>query len=369
MRRRRRVAASTAALALGALLTTLAPAGAAEALGTAAHCTPAAHTLDRLTGTGWAGESVNGLGAGKLSVGESGGLPVYWTGRTVHPVPLPSGYVNGTVAAVNRHGLMVGTVRGSGGTSAFSYRRGASAVRLLPGGTYAADVDDRGRIAGGNATTGIGYVWSGTTRRTLTTTAGHHWIRVSGINNTGTVVGSAAYAPSDDVSGDVGLVWPGGTTGPATDLNPLVLDIETTWEVNAVDNHGRIVGERVTGHLDTSEETYWDAPYTADGVRVLPGLPGHEGKGSFNDISPTRGIVVGTAMFPHGIPPLTPIDQAQIWRPGHGPIRALPGLAPDGPAGAVSVNDRARVGGWAYDADPYEGSGVRHPVIWTCALG
>ncbi|MER7150033.1 hypothetical protein ABT366_04085 [Streptomyces lydicus] len=67
-------------------------------------------------------------------------------------------------------------------------------------------------------------------------------------------------------------------------------------------------------------------PYTKDGVQI-PGLPAHEGKGWLNDISPSSGVAVGTAMFPHGIPPITPVDQAQIW-PGSGPVRTLPSLAP-----------------------------------------
>ncbi|MFF7700400.1 hypothetical protein [Streptomyces lydicus] len=108
-------------------------------------------------------------------------------------------------------------------------------------------------------------------------------------------------------------------------------------------------------------------PYTKDGVQI-PGLPAHEGKGWLNDISPSSGVAVGTAMFPHGIPPITPVDQAQIW-PGSGPVRTLPSLAPDGPAGAEAVNDQVRAGGWAYDGDPYDGAGAPHPVIWTCALG
>ncbi|MEU5237944.1 hypothetical protein ACH4UR_14420 [Streptomyces lydicus] len=79
-------------------------------------------------------------------------------------------------------------------------------------------------------------------------------------------------------------------------------------------------------------------------------------------------MAVGTAMFPYGIPPITPVDQAQVW-PGSGPMRTLPSLAPDSPAGAEAINDQARAGGWAYDGDPCDGAGAPHPVIWTCTLG
>lgn len=372
MRPGRSRAMAATALALGALLTTALPATAAEGAGPASRCTPAVHVLDRLPGTGvasWGSESVNDFGTGSLSVGRSAGLPVYWTGSAVHRVPLPSGYDSGSVAAVNHRGLMVGSIQGPVGVAAFSYRAGASAVRILPGGTYAADVNDLGTVAGGNDNSDTAYLWTGATlTRTLTVKPGHTRVRVRGINSRGTVIGYSWYWDGvSDMSGSVGLVWPGGTTGPGRDLKPVEINTDTDWYPSAIDNHGRVVGERTYDHQDLAAETYWDAPYTKDGVQI-PGLPVHEGKGWLNDISPSSGVAVGTAMFPYGIPPMTPIDQAQIW-PGSGPIRALPSLAPDGPAGAEAVNDKARVGGWAYDGDPYDGAGAPHPVIWTCALG
>ncbi|WP_310715496.1 hypothetical protein [Streptomyces lydicus] len=121
------------------------------------------------------------------------------------------------------------------------------------------------------------------------------------------------------------------------------VNTDTDWYPSAIDNHGRVVGERTYDHQDLAAETYWDAPYTKHRAQT-PGLPAHEGKGWLNDISPSSGVAVGAAMFPHGIPPITPVDQAQIW-PGSGPMRPLPSLAPDGPAGAEAVNDQARAGG------------------------
>ncbi len=112
---------------------------------------------------------------------------------------------------------------------------------------------------------------------------------------------------------------------------------------------GRVVGTRTYHHQDLAAETYWDAPYTKDGVQI-PGLPAHEGKGWLNDISPSSGVAVGTAMFPYGIPPTTPIDQAQIW-PGSGPVRALPSLIlgvfggdPTTQPGAAAASSCARRG-------------------------
>ncbi|MFI0221381.1 hypothetical protein [Streptomyces lydicus] len=166
MRPGRSRAIAATALALGTLLTTALPATAAEGPGPASRCTPALHVLDRLPGTGagsWGSESVNDFGTGGLSVGQSAGLPAYWTGSTVHRVPLPSGYDRGSVAAVNHRGLMVGSIQGPVGVAAFSYRVGAAAVRVLPGGTYAADVNDRGTVAGGNDSADAAYLWTGAT--------------------------------------------------------------------------------------------------------------------------------------------------------------------------------------------------------------
>ncbi|MFI1433957.1 hypothetical protein [Streptomyces lydicus] len=169
------------------------PATAAGGPGPASRCTPALHVLDRLPGTGagsWGSESVNDFGTSGLSVGRSAGLPAYWTGSTVHRVPLPSGYDRGSVAAVNHRGLMVGSIQGPVGAAAFSYRVGASAVRILPGGTYAADVNDRGTVAGGNDSSDAAYLWTGATlTRTLTVKPGHTRVRVRGINSRGTVIG------------------------------------------------------------------------------------------------------------------------------------------------------------------------------------
>jgi hypothetical protein len=334
--------------------------------------TPAVRLLDRLPSTGPATDTVTGIGAGSLTVGSTGNVPVYWTGTTVHRLPLPAGYTTGKVAAVNKLGLMAGTVSGPSGSRAFRYTAGAATSQLLDSGTYAAGVNDNGRITGGNTTTGKAYVWAGThVERTLAVPAGRSRPTVAGIAKNGTVVGSAEAADADGNSGAVAAVWPAVASGATTtvtahDLPPVVINNDTDTFATAVDEHGRIVGNLDYFHQDLGIGVYWDRPYTADHTQI-GSLAGHEDKGLLSATSPTTGLIAGTAQFPEGIPPITPVDQPEIWTPG-GPFRALPSLAADAPAGAESAGDNGSVGGWAYDADPYDGDGVRQPVVWTCAV-
>ncbi|WP_328535519.1 hypothetical protein [Streptomyces sp. NBC_00344] len=80
-----------AAMAAVSLIGTV-PAGPAHArvsAAGAAACTPSIRVLHSLPDTG--SSQVNGFGPRGLTVGVSQSLPVCWTGRSVHRVPLPSG--------------------------------------------------------------------------------------------------------------------------------------------------------------------------------------------------------------------------------------------------------------------------------------
>lgn len=103
---RRSMSAAGAAILLAGLITAAGPAAAA---GTAAPCAPGIEILPALAGP--AGSTAVGFGTGGLVVGDSAGLPAYWTGaeHTVHAVPLPAGFDRGSVKAVSAKGLMVGT--------------------------------------------------------------------------------------------------------------------------------------------------------------------------------------------------------------------------------------------------------------------
>ncbi|MET9876135.1 hypothetical protein ABZZ36_16105 [Actinacidiphila glaucinigra] len=341
---RRRSFLTLTGAGLTALVTPAAPAVAAVS------AAPRIHVLDTLPG---GNGQVHALGRPGIAGGSSGNAPVYWTGRTVHRVPFPAayGYGTGEVSAVNRHGLMVGTVRfpSWGHAVGFSYRQGRRTATLLPNSLTANDVNDHGRIVG-TGENHTAYVWHrDTVERELRSSSPFSsvWSAV-GINNSGTVVGA---------DGDGAVVWPAGTDGPAQRLLPTELPEGVSYAPAAVDEHGRIVGSAGDFFSDSQYETYWDPPYTADGIRV-PGLPGYFNEGYFRAISPTTGLVVGGAPTSFGSPPGYPPGTAEFWT-GTGPIRALPRLQEDGDADAFAAADNGRVGGCAVRDD------VLKPVIWT----
>jgi uncharacterized membrane protein len=369
-----RIAATGLTLVLvsgGTALAAGGPAGAATSARSCAH--PTMKVLDSLDPGGHDG-AISALGRGTIAAGTSSGVPVYWIGSTVIRVPLPARFdpVNsyGSVTAINRHDLMVGTIRPLGASHgyAFSYRIGAARAKILPGGTYADDVNDSGQIVGGDDTTypTTGYVWhAGTVQRTLTVPAGHQINQITGINNAGTIIGNGTYtdpdptAPGGPYGGYVGLVWPADGS-PATHLRPVpfAADGSDQFVTEDIDEHGRIVGERQPGYTENSYETYWDPPYTADGTGV-PGLPGYSNQGFFHAISPTTGLIAGTAPDTFGN---DPTGTAQIW-PGSGPIRALPLLHPPYyNTSANAVADNGNVAGYGEGPDGFD------PAIWTCAL-
>lgn len=365
MRIATRLRTPAVALALAALLGAVTgTTTTAAAAGGCAH--PKLKVLTPLTTAPGERGSVEALGHGTIAAGDSGGLPVYWIDDQPLRVPFPAGYTYGTVNAVNKHGLMVGTVgsTATGIDAAFSYRIGDAKAKILPGGSYADDVNDHGDIAGGNVWVNpyTGYVWhGGAVKRRLTVPAGHELIAISGINDAGTVVGDGAYTPPGSPNeAIVGLVWPADPGQPALHLLPYDNSEGTGVTVlpQDIDDNGRIVGQKQDWNVNGAWPTYWDAPYTADGTQV-PGLPGYPDLGYFHGASATSGLVAGQAgaFSLDDNPPAT----AEIWT-GTGPVRALPPLAPGRSSTAVAAADNGRVGGYALDAH-----GITRPVIWTCA--
>ncbi|MGW9432651.1 hypothetical protein ACWHA1_32550 [Streptomyces decoyicus] len=370
MRRHIRAAVAVVATALLTPLLTASPAPAAPArptdgARTPADCRPALQVLASLPGSG--GSQVKGLGPNALAVGSSHDLPVYWTGKQVHRLPLPAGFTGGEVAAVNAKGLMVGSLHAPGRTAAFSFRAGARMVTLLPEGAHAADVNDRGLIVGdgvkGGALTGL--VWDGTRiHRRLAPPAGYSLISVTAINNGGQIAGSGE-AVKEEESWSAGLFWSARSSDAAVPLQrfwPAGVPYDF-WYPRDIDRAGRIVGTHDYTRLDILTPTQWLPPYTTESQ---PGLLGERTSGTFEAISPTTNVSVGTALDSHMVgpfPPETaPPPQAQIW-PGTGPLLALPRLSPEGASEAYAVSDDQRVGGSAVDA-----SSTPRAVVWTCAL-
>jgi hypothetical protein len=361
---RRTVTASVLALAAGlAVQLPVATGASAAGASTAGNCAhPKIEVLGTLPGGGGV---VNALGRGTIAAGSSAGVPAYWIGDTALKVPFPAGYSYGSVTAINRHDLMVGTVNdnATGRGVAFSYRIGAARAKLLPGGTYASAVNDSGQIVGGDGYDYplSGYIWkAGVIQRTLTLPfpSGTSSIsNVTGINNQGTVIG-AGSVPVDGASAQVGLVWPADPTAPAFHLLPVDTDDDSgiSYVPEDIDEQGRIVGATYDYWADSTHETYWDAPYTADGTR-LASLPGIYNGGYLHAISPSTGLVVGESPESYSDAP----GVAEIWT-GTGPIRALPGLLPGADTGAEAAADNGNAAGFSVDA-----TGAVQPVIWTCA--
>ncbi|MER5808359.1 hypothetical protein ABT143_09230 [Streptomyces sp. NPDC002033] len=372
----RAASAAAAAVVLAGVVTAAGPASAAPsaAAPSAAACTPRLQVLGAIGSSvynpgGPQADGVIGLGKGNLSVGVSGGLPVYWTGTTVHKVPLTAPAASGEVLAVNKDALMVGRAFTTGGGGyLFTYRAGAAAVTPLPGGDELygeADVNDAGYVVSRNRA-GVGLVWKdGQKVRELAPPADappHSFVDlVTGINNKGDIAGTAKvnYYDSDhdqQLWESIPVVWP-ADGGPAKSLAPSGGGIYQESRVQDIDESGRVVGYDWYGPGYAYKPWTWTAPYTAPGTS--PGTPAPFPYGTFEAISPTTNISVGTAKFHPDEP--TRADQAQLWK-GTGPVLALPRLAADKASTATAVSDDGRVGGAAVNAN-----GKLKPVIWTCA--
>lgn len=365
--------AAAAAAVLAGLVTAAGPAAAA---GTA--CTPSLTVLPSLTG-GPAG-SVRDFGPDGLAVGSSAGLPAYWTadGR-VHAVPMPEGFQEGTVTAVNGKGLMVGTVRSTAQDrpgAVFTYRLGAESVRLLTATSARSgggDVNDAGRVVA--VDDGVAKEWvDGAVVRELPLPADAHpgtvIGSVNGINKRGDILGTAHadyYDQDNDqmVSRTFPVVWPAG--GYPTAALPVWNDGDPTIGTHAtgIDDKGRVVGYEKLSHRDWQERkaAVWKRPY--DALPAGPGPVAGYQHLTLDAISPTTNAAVGTAVtFLEGYASRT---QAAYW-PGTGPAKALPfpaGATQDARSEALAVADDDRVGG-SYRAWDGVGSGA---VVWSCASG
>ncbi|MEW2066883.1 hypothetical protein [Streptomyces sp. NPDC007346] len=331
------------------------------ALGTCAG--PTLQTLDRLPGSF---AVVKALGSPGISAGSSADVPVYWTGAEVHRVPIPPGNLAGEVTAINRHGLMVGTLRNpsTNATQAFSFRIGNAKVRLLPGGIAAHDVNDSGVIAGvGSGHTAV--LWkNNTVFRSLTvdTATGEYGgaFTAVGINNAGTVIGGGTRYIEGEWVG-VGLLWKAGTPGHARTLLPQAAPNEGYSSVATdISRAGRVVGHRL---FTWGTQVYWDRPYTQPPTDVA-GLPGLGAEGYFTAISPNGRLTVGYAPN-RWADPGEERGAAQVWTGGT--MVKLPRLDPLGTAEAHAAADDGRIGGYATGLPDPEGPETAYPVIWRCS--
>ncbi|MFJ6479362.1 MULTISPECIES: hypothetical protein [unclassified Streptomyces] len=340
------------------------------------HCKPSLRILESLPGEDpypnpWLHRTqVNDIGPAGLSVGVSHDLPAYWIGTKVFAVPLPAGTTGGRVEAVNRSGLMAGTLTTPDWTRtlAFSYRPGARTVTLLPGGHTASDVNDRGHIVGTRwdddpgVTTGLEWA-AGRIHRKLFVPPGYRLDYVTGINNAGQVIGSG-FGPSgidDNQPTSPGLLWSAAVDARPVALTPLG-SLDHQYRPQKIDNSGRIVGTYVSPQEQwLNLPTVWVAPYGP--ATHAPRLPTAH-NGTLEGISPSTNVSVGIGsqfLYPWPPPQDSPLVRAQYWT-GEGPMRALPALVPNAFTTAYTVTDDDRVGGAAEDA-----GGDTHPVIWTCA--
>lgn len=361
---RRSMSAAAAAIVLTGLVTAAGPAVAADA-----KCAPKIQVLGTIGNESYArdvqrSQGVFDLGAGDLAVGVSGYKPAYWTGTTVHPVPLTDPNVTGQVLAVNAHGLMVGVLHNFGASSLFTYRAGAAAITPLPdsdGSDLEADVNDAGYVVSRSGS-GIGTVWKdGQKVRDLPVPAdagpGTRITTVTGINNQGDILGMATQdyevpETGAHLEGTHPVLWPGDGSA-ARLLAPAVNDSY----VQDLDESRRIVGYDWAGPWHEYQPLVWEPPLT--GPATSPGGLSSHPYATFEAISATTNVSVGTAKFHPD--EMTRPDQALL-RAGSGPVKALPRLAAGGASMADAVSDADRVGGAAVNA-----KGKLKPVIWTCA--
>ncbi|UUY51437.1 hypothetical protein NRK68_31905 [Streptomyces yangpuensis] len=368
---RRSMSAAGAAVVLAGLITAAGPAVTAGAAtgATGVKCTPKIQVLGSIGDESYMrdmqrSQGVFDFGSGDLAVGVSGHKPVYWTGTTVHRVPLTDPNQTGQVLAVNAHGLMVGVLRGFGGTSLFTYQAGAAAITALPdsyGSDLEADVNDAGYVVSRTGS-GPGAVWKdGLKVRDLPVPAdagpGTRITMVTGINNRGDIIGMATQDHEVPETGEhlentYPVLWPGDGTAAR-----LLAPSGNDSYVQDLDESGRIVGYDWAGPWHEYRTWVWEPPLTGPGT-TPGGLSSHP-YATFEAISPTTNVSVGTAKF-HPEEMTLP-DQALL-RAGSGPVKALPRLAAGQASMADAVSDADRVGGAAVNAQ-----GKLKPVIWTCA--
>ncbi|MFF3014748.1 hypothetical protein [Streptomyces sp. NPDC057939] len=359
--------AVVAAAVLAGLVTA---AGPAQAVGTVG-CTPEIRTLQALpVGAVLDGGTVSDLGRADLAVGTSKGLPVYWTGTTVHAVPLPDGWTGGQVSSVSDGGLMVGTLqRDMDTTVAFSYRPGDAAVKLLtaPGRRASSvAVNEGGRIA--TSENGIAKEWvNGKLVRELPLPADAFpgsKLSVTAINKRGDILGHlrGEFYDQENDQNVVRLhpvVWPAGGYPPYS-LRAWNEEAQIHSTIGTgIDERGRVVGHEWTSwrELRQHRPATWKKPY--DALPTEPGRLAGEPELALEGTSPTSGVAVGYASSYEEL--WTASTQPAYW-PGKGPVLTLPGG--DGPrrGSAKTVTDDDRVGGTLLDAN-----GLGSPTVWTCA--
>ena len=351
-------------LALGTVSGT---AQAAAPQAAAPACAPSITVLPTFSGPDAGLSAVQGLSrTANIAVGSSNGSPAYWTGRTARRVPLPAGYNGGAVFAVNSLGLMVGRVSGPSKLSrAFRYWYGASSIVFLPGGYKAVAVNDAGHVVGIGMKNDarVGYEWApGTTvRRTLKLAPNTGLGDVTGINNSGRIIGHGHILTSDN---SAGLTWSSSVTAAATTLNnpAYPVAIGTEFSPVAIDNRNRIAGVYSYGHPSVYSPFFWPSPA---GTGAVVGGRNRENAG-FVALSDNK-VAVGTAWDDSpwdDSPGHSRPDVALIWngRSMAGPLLELPPLLAGHGAWAVAINNDGRAGGMADDA-----AGI-HPVVWVCAL-
>lgn len=362
--------------ASAALLTGLVTAaGPATAAGAAAKCTPKLQVLGSLkplTQASMPSEGVRALGKGNLSVGASVGKPAYWTGTTVHAVPLPGAQDTGELLGVAGDGLMLGRLIESGDPTyshLFTYRAGDKAITRLPDGKNwdsGVGINDAGVIVGGRRGTPLVRMWqAGAVLRDLTVPQeegpGSFIEHVGGINARGDVVATVDqdYEREDGTRTvrSFPVLWPGdGSPAKILAAVPYSGGLRYSW-VEGIASDGRVVGSDWYGPGYDWKPWVWNPPHTEPGSS--PGLLRTHPYASFEGISPTTNVTVGVARF-HPDSPTLP-DQAVLWK-GSGDVLALPRLAANKETSAAAVSDDDRVGGAAVNA-----SGKTRAVVWTCA--
>lgn len=196
-------------------------------------------SLTTLVGLGGASKALAVNDSGTI-VGQSNGLPVYWTsGNAATQLAVPSGDT-GIAAAINAAGEIVGSITSSSTTQAAEWAGTSSSAALLPlpggaTGSEALAINSGGEIVGEATVNGLNVpvVWqNGQVTQLPAPSSG----AAQGINDSGVIVGAIAVA-----GGEHAVVWKNDSL---VDLND-DLPAGSGWtlnQANAINSAGDIVG-------------------------------------------------------------------------------------------------------------------------------
>lgn len=196
-------------------------------------------TLTTLAGLGGSSKAL-GINDSGTIVGQSNGLPVYWTGGgSATALSVPNGDT-GIAAAINAGGVIVGSVTSNTTTQAAEWQSSSSSPTLLPlpsgaTGSEALGINTAGEIVGEATVGGLNVPVEWQNGEVVLLSAPSSGL-AQAVNDSGVIVGAITVA-----GGQHAVTWKNGSL---IDLNNQ-LPTGSGWtlsQANAINNAGEIVG-------------------------------------------------------------------------------------------------------------------------------